>query len=82
METHPVYRVEENLKDGSTECLTRDKLRRVGKSRLGDCDIMVSDESSQNAQEEKADKPDSSDVASSDRGFTSNCIVNYDSEVR
>ena len=72
--------MEENSKDCSTECLTRDKLRRVGMSKLGDCDIMVSDESSQNAQEEKEDKPDNSDETRSDRGFTSDGIVNYDSE--
>ena len=46
VETHPVYHVEVNSKDGTTKCLTRDKLRRVGENKLGDRGIMVSDKRS------------------------------------
>eukprot|EP00112_Aurelia_sp_Birch-Aquarium-sp1_P020226 Seg5166.1 transcript_id=Seg5166.1/GoldUCD/mRNA.D3Y31 product="hypothetical protein" protein_id=Seg5166.1/GoldUCD/D3Y31 len=66
---HPVYHVEVNWKNVKTKCLTRDKLRRVGKKKLGglngtvaampnNSDETISDRG--NAQRERAAKPNDS----------------------
>eukprot|EP00795_Rhopilema_esculentum_P012536 gene12536-3231_t len=73
---HPVYHVEVNWNNVKTKCLTRDKLRRVGKKKLSGSDETVaatpsnSDETISdrgNVQREEAETPNNSGETIPDR---------------
>eukprot|EP00112_Aurelia_sp_Birch-Aquarium-sp1_P015743 Seg3512.1 transcript_id=Seg3512.1/GoldUCD/mRNA.D3Y31 product="Retrovirus-related Pol polyprotein from transposon 412" pseudo=true protein_id=Seg3512.1/GoldUCD/D3Y31 len=87
---HPVYHVEVNWKNVKTKCLTRDKLRRVGKKKLGglngtvaatpnNSNETISDRG--NAQRERAAKPNDSGEAIPDRGSIQDQPSNSDETI-
>eukprot|EP00795_Rhopilema_esculentum_P015819 gene15819-7129_t len=87
---HPVYYVKVNWNNVKTKCLTRDKLRRVGKKKLGGSDETVAATPSNsdeiisdrgNVQREEAETPNNSGETIPDRGSVQGQPSNSDETI-